>query len=88
MIDFYDSKNKYTKEDIIKMFQFLVDKIFVFFAVKVLQYRVGIPISKNCASLRTDLVLSLELRSGIHTVFALGRQETVSFPYKCRYIDD
>ena len=38
-----DSKSKYTEEDIIKMLDFLVDKIFVVFAEKVFQQIIGIP---------------------------------------------
>ena len=44
-----DSKNKYSADDIIKMLEFLVDNIFVVFAGKVFQQKVGIPMGTNCA---------------------------------------
>ena len=53
-----DSKNKYSEDDIIKMFElFLVDNIFVVFAVKVFQQIVGIPMGTNCAPLLADIFL-------------------------------
>ena len=51
----FDSKNKYTAEDIIKMFEFLVDNIF--FAGKVFQQIFGIPMGTNCAPLLADIFL-------------------------------
>ena len=67
-----DAKNKYTEEDIIKMLEFLVDNIFVVFAGKVFQQIVGIPMGTNCAPLLAEHI-SILVRSGIHTVLALGR---------------
>ena len=52
-----DSKNKYSEDDIIKMLEFLVDNILVFFAGKVSQQIVGIPMGTNCAPLLTDIFL-------------------------------
>ena len=46
-----DSKNKYTKDDIINMLEFLVDNIFVVFGGKVFRQIVGIPMGTNCAPL-------------------------------------
>ena len=67
-----DSKRKYTAEDIIKMLEFLVDNIFVFFFGK------GYPTDnqhshwhKLCSSPSPHV--SVPIRSGIHTVLALGR---------------
>ena len=62
------SKSKYTEEDIIKMLEFLVDNIFVVFAGKVNQHSHG---HKLCPS--PSRHISLLVRSGIHTVLALGR---------------
>ena len=62
-----DSKRKYTEEDVIKMLEFLVDNIFVDFAVKDVQQIIDIPIDTNC-----DLPspqISEAIRSVIHTVF-------------------
>ena len=70
-----DSKNKYTEEDIVKMLEFLVDNIFVVFAGKVFQQIIGIPMGtvwhKLCPS--PSRHISILVRSGIHTVLALGR---------------
>ena len=52
-----DSKNKYTEEDVIKMLEFLVDNIFVVFAVKVFQQIIDIPMDTNCAPLLADIFL-------------------------------
>ena len=52
-----DSKRKYTEEDIISMFEFLVDNIFVVFAGKVFQQIIGIPMGTNCAPLLVDIFL-------------------------------
>ena len=50
MKDHSDSKNKYSKDDITKMLEFLVNKIFVFFfAGKVFQQIVGFQIGTNCS---------------------------------------
>ena len=53
-----DSKHKYSEDDIIKMLEFLVDKIFVVFAGKVFQQIVGIPMGTNCARLLADIFLT------------------------------
>ena len=50
--------------------------IFVVFAGKVYQHIIGIPMGTNCAQLLVDIFLLL-IRSGIHTVLALDRWETV-----------
>ena len=84
-----DSKNKYSEDDIIKMLEFLVDNIFVVFAGKVSKQTVGIPMGTNCAPPPSRRHLSVFIRSGFHTVFALNRKETayrLNFTY--RYIDD
>ena len=52
-----DSKKKYPEDDIIKMFEFIVDNIFVVFAGKVFQKTVGSPMGKNCALLLADIFL-------------------------------
>ena len=52
-----DSKYKYSEDDIIKMLEFLVDNIFVFFAGKVFKQIVGIPMGTNCAPLLADIFL-------------------------------
>ena len=66
-----DSKNKYTEEDIIKMLEFLVDNFFLVFAGKVFQQIIGIPMGTDYAP--PSRHISILVRSGIHTVLALGR---------------
>ena len=67
---------KYSEDDIIKMLEFLVDNIFVVFAGKVFQQTVGISMGTNCVP--SGRHLSVFIRSGLHTVFALKGKETVS----------
>ena len=71
-----DSKHKYSEDDIIKMLELLVDNIFVVFAGKVFKadsrYSNG---NKLCPS--SSRHISLLVWSGIYTVFALNRVETV-----------
>ena len=83
-----DSKRKYTEEDIINMFEFLVDNIFVVFTGKFIHlsrslFVYYIPTDnrhshghKLCPS--PSQHSSVFIWSGIHTVLALGRKETVS----------
>ena len=52
-----DSKKKYTEEDITKMLEFVVDKIFVVFARRVFQQIIGIPMGTKCAPLLADIFL-------------------------------
>ena len=68
-----DSKRKYTKVDIIKVLEFLVDNIFVVFAGKVFQQIVGIPIGENCAPLLADIFLYSYEAEFIQSLIVLGR---------------
>ena len=73
-----DSKNKYSEDDTIKMLEFLViDNIFVVFTRKNLpadsRHSNGYEL---CPSSRQHL--SVFIRSGFHTVFALNGKETFS----------
>ena len=52
-----ESTRKYTKDDIIKMLDFLIDNIFVEFGGFIFQQTVGIPMGTNCAPLLADLFL-------------------------------
>ena len=53
-----DSKNKYSEDDIIKMLESLVDKMFVYFFLvgKLFRQTLGIPKDTNCAPLLADIV--------------------------------
>ena len=72
-----DFKNKYSEDDIIKMLEFLVDNIFRGFCRKSFpedsRHSNG---HELCPSSRRHL--SVFVRSGFHTVFALNEKETVS----------
>ena len=57
MKEHHASKSKYTGEDIIKMIEFLVDKIFVVFVGKVFQQIIGISMGTNYAPLLADIFL-------------------------------
>ena len=84
-----DSKNKYSEDDIIKMLEFLVDKIFVVFAGKVFQQIVGIPMGTNCAPLLADIFLYSYEAEFIQSLLSTGRKQLASrFNFTYRYIDD
>ena len=53
--DHSDCTKKYTEDDIINMFNFLIDNIFVKFGGQVFQQSVGIPMGTNCAPLLANL---------------------------------
>ena len=48
MKGYADDKSKLSEDDINKMLEFLVDKIFVVFSEKVFQQIVCIPVETNC----------------------------------------
>ena len=78
--EYSDSKNKYSEDDIIKMLEFLVDNIFVFFAGKVFQQTVGIPMVIFLYSYEADFIQSL---------ISMGKKHLASrFNLTYRYIDD
>ena len=68
-----DSKHKYSKDDIIKMLEFLVDNIFVVFAGKVFQQTVGIPMGTNCAPLLADIFLYSYEADFIQSLLSTGK---------------
>ena len=84
-----DAKNKYTKEDIIKMLEFLVDIIFVVFAGKVFQQIIGIPMGMNCTPLLADIFLYSCEAEFIQSLLSAGKKRLASqFNFTYRYIDD
>ena len=84
-----DSKSKYSEDDIIKMLEFLVDNIFVVFAEKVFQQRVGIPIGTNCAPLLADIFLYSYEADFVQSLLSTGKKHLASrFNLTYRYIDD
>ena len=84
-----DSKHKYSEDDIIKMLEFLVDNIFVVFAGKVFQQKVGIPMGTNCAPLLADIFLYSYEAEFIQSLLSTGRKQLASwFNFTYKYIDD
>ena len=68
-----DFKNKYFEDDIIKMLEFLVDNIFVVFAGKVFQQKVGIPMGTNCTLLLADIFLYSYEADFIQSLLSTGK---------------
>jgi hypothetical protein len=52
-----DSTKKFSETDIVNMFDFLIDNIFLIFDGRVLQQTVCLPMGTNCAPLLADLFL-------------------------------
>ena len=85
----FDSKSRYTEEDIIRMLEFLVDNIFVVFAGKFFQQIIGIPMGTNCAPLLADIFLYSYEAEFIQSLLSTGRKRLASqFNFTYRYIDD
>ena len=84
-----NSKNKYSEDDIIKMLEFLVDNIFVVFCRKSLPADSRLSNGYElCPSSRRHL--SVFIRSGFHSVFALNVKKHLAsrFNLTYRFIDD
>ena len=78
--------SNYTKDDIIKMLEFLVDNIFVVFAGNVFEQIVGIPMG---TSLLADIFLYSYEAEFIQPLLSTGRKQLVSrFNFTYRNIDD
>ena len=79
----------FSKEDIIKMLEFLVDNIFVVFAGKVFQQIVGIPMGTNGAPLLADIFLYSYEAEFIQSLLSAGKKRLASqFNFTYIYIDD
>ena len=84
-----DSKNKYSEDYIIKMLEFLVVNIFVFFAGRVFKQTAGIPMGTNCASLLADIFLYAYKADFIQSLLSAGKKQLASrLNLTNRYIDD
>ena len=84
-----DSKSKYTEEDIIRIFEFLVDNILVFLTGKVFQLIVGIPMDTKYAPLLADLFLYLYEAYFIQSLLSTVRKRLASqFNFTYRDIAD
>ena len=71
------------------MLEFLVDNIFVFFAGKVFQQIVGIPMGTNCAPLLADIFLYSYKAEFIQSLLPTERTKLAyRFNFTYRYIDD
>ena len=85
----FDSKNKYSEDDIIKMLEFLVDNIFVVFTWKVFQQTISIPMGTNCAPLLTDILLYSYEANFVQSLLSTGKKHLASrFNLTYRYIDE
>ena len=73
-----DSKSKYTEEIIVKMLEFLVNNIFVFFVGKVFQQIVGIPMAQNYNPLLADIFLYSYQEEFIQFLLSAGRKQLAS----------
>jgi hypothetical protein len=84
-----DSTIKFSETDIINMFEFLIDNIFVIFGGRVFQQTVGIPIGTNCAPLLADLFLYSYEADFIQGFLKKNENRLAqSFNFTFRYIDD
>ena len=71
------------------MLEFLVDNIFVVFAGKVFQQKVGFPKGTNCAPLLADIFFYSYEAEFIQSLLSTGRKQLASrFNFTYRYIDD
>ena len=71
------------------MLEFLVDNIFVVFAGKIFQQRIGIPMGTNCASLLAGIFLySYEANLYSPCSRPVGKRLASQFNFIYRYIDD
>ena len=84
-----DSTKKFSETDIINMFEFLIDNIFVIFGGRVFQQTVGIPMGTNCAPLLSDLFLCSYEADFIQGLLKKNEKKLArSFNFTFRYIDD
>ena len=84
-----ESKHKYTKDDIVRMIEFLIDNIFVESGGVIFQQVIGIPMGTNCAPLLADLFLYSYEAEFIQTLIKSGKRHLAkSFCFTYRYIDD
>ena len=81
--------NKYTANDICKMFEFLVDNIYVMFGGQLFQQMVGIPMGTSCAPLLADLFLYSYENEFLGKLIKEGKRKLArKFNLSYRYIDD
>ena len=69
-----NAKNKYTKDDIVRMLDLLIDNIFVECGGVIFQQVIGIPMGTNCASLLADLFLYSCEAGFIQTLIESGKR--------------
>ena len=87
--DHSEDKHKYTEGDIVRMFEFLIDNIFVECSCVIFQQVIGIPMGTNCTPLLADLFLYPYEAEFIQTLIKSGKQHLAkSFSFTFSYIDD
>ena len=87
--DHFDVHTKYSEVDVIKMLEFLIDKIYMQFSEQIFQQTVGIPMGTNCTPLLADLYLYGYEADFIQGLLKAGKKhlaEKFNFTYK--YIDE
>ena len=81
--------NKYTASDICKMFEFLVDNIYVRCGGQLFQQKIGIPMVTNCAPLLADLFLYSYESEFLDKLVKEGKRKLArKFNLSYRHIDD
>ena len=84
-----DSTKKFSETDIISMFEFLIDNIFVMFGGRVFQQTVEIPMGTKCAPLLADLFLYSYEADFIQGLLKKNEKKLArSFNFTFRYIDN
>ena len=81
--------NKYTPNDICKMIEFLVDKMYVRFCGQLFQDMVGIPMGTNCVPLLADVFLYSYENEFLDKLIKEGKRNLArKFNLSYHYIDD
>ena len=84
-----NAKNKYTKDDIVRLLDFVIAKIFVECGGVIFQQVIGIPMGTNCTPLLSNLYLYSYEAGFIQTLIKRGKRHLgKSFCFTNRYIDD
>ena len=77
-----DSPTNLTAPQIIRLFNFLIDNIYIQVGSSVFQQAISIPMGTDCAPLITDLILfSYFIKKLIRTDFSVARKFNKTFRY-------
>ena len=79
----------YSKADVIKILEYLIDNIFVEFGGRIFQQTIGIRMGTNCAPLLVDLFLYSYEVEFVKSLLKVGKKYLAQqFSFTFRYIDD